>query len=145
MFSLSSAILCLTGFVVLLLGLLTGAPLGSAINRNESEEIVRAWRVAHSSLVNGGVMVLAIAVVLPYLELSGGLQLFAAALLSLSVYAFTFALVFGAWSGHRGLQKGAGVVANAVYAANMFGAVLSIAATLLLLYGAALTLARVIG
>jgi hypothetical protein len=145
MFSLSSAVLCLTGLVVLFLGLLTGAPLGSAINQSKSEEQVRAWRVAHSSLVNGGVMVLAIAVVLPHLGLSGGLQLFAAALLCASVSAFSFALIAGAWRGHRGLQKGEGAMANAIYAANMLGAALSLAATLLLIYGAAVALALALG
>jgi len=38
------------GGVILLAGLLCGAPLGSAVVRRKSEETVRAWRVAHSSL-----------------------------------------------------------------------------------------------
>jgi hypothetical protein len=37
------------GAVILLVGLLCGAPLGSAVVRGKPEETVRAWRVAHSN------------------------------------------------------------------------------------------------
>ena len=141
MFHLPSSLLALNGFVALLLGLLCGAPLGSAINRG-SDESIRGWRVAHSSLVNGGVMLLAISVVLPHLALSQDWRLVASILLSISVYVFSFALVFGAWKGYRGLRKETENAANVVYYANMLGAVLSIIVVGLLIYGASISLAR---
>ncbi len=142
MFSLPSSILAFTGFLVLLFGLLSGVPLGSAINRGGDEESIRGWHVAHSSLVNGGVMLLAISAVLPHLALSQDWQLVASILLSISTYAFSFALLFGAWKGHRGLQKDTETEGNIVYFANMLGAVLSIAVAGLLVYGASISLTK---
>lgn len=142
MFSPAGSLLLFTGFLVLLFGLLTGAPLGSAINRGADEESIRAWRVAHSSLVNGGVMLLAVSAVLPQLALSHGWQLVASVLLSISAYAFSFALFFGAWTGHRGLQKSATAAGNLVYLVNMAGVILSLAATALLAYGASVSLVK---
>ncbi|HEX6267377.1 MAG TPA: hypothetical protein VFZ81_10825 [Burkholderiales bacterium] len=141
MFQLPSGFLAFNGFLALLLGLACGAPLGGAINRGAGEETVRAWRVAHSSLVNGGVMLLAVAAVLPHIALSGGGRLAASILLSVAVYAFSFALVFGACTGHRGLQKAAAAQGNLVYYANLLGAVLSFLAVALLVYGASVSLA----
>ena len=48
--------LILHGGIVLLLGYLSGAGLGSAVNRGKSEATLRAWRVAHSGIVMGGVL-----------------------------------------------------------------------------------------
>ena len=138
----ASSILLFTGFLVLLCGLLTGAPLGSAINRGADEESIRAWRVTHSSLINGGVMLLAISAVLPQLAFPQGWQLAASVLLSMSAYAFSFALLFGAWKGHRGLQRGTTAAGNLVYFVNMLAVILSIAATALFLYGASISLAK---
>src|SRR4051812_424474 len=42
------------GAVVLLIGFACGAPMGRSIVRGRPEAVVRAWRVAHSSLVAGG-------------------------------------------------------------------------------------------
>src|SRR5207248_1591905 len=55
--------LVLHGGIVLLIGLLCGAPLGSAVVRGKGEEAVRAWRVAHTSLVTGGILLLAVAAI----------------------------------------------------------------------------------
>jgi hypothetical protein len=41
------------GAVVLLVGLLCGAPYGRAVNRNAPEHIVHSWRVAHGSIPLG--------------------------------------------------------------------------------------------
>jgi hypothetical protein len=141
-FSPASSLLLFTGFSVLLCGLLAGAPLGSAVNRGAQEESIRAWRVAHSSLVNGGVLLLAVSAVLPQLAFSQGWQLVASVLLSISIYAFSFALLFGAWKGHRGLQKSATAAGNLVYLVNMTGVILSLAATALLAYGASVSLVK---
>src|SRR5687768_4129037 len=59
--------LILHGGVILLLGLLSGVPFGRAIVHVKSEAAVRAWRVAHSGLSMGGVLLLAL--VMPQLQL----------------------------------------------------------------------------
>jgi hypothetical protein len=138
--AISSQLLLLNGFIILLLGLLCGVPLGRAVNRNKGEEIIRAWRVAHSSIVNGGVMLLVISVVLPSVELSAGWRLGVSVLLSVAFYAFCYALIFGAWKGHRGLAKETTMSANIIYYANMFGAALTIFAVSVLIYGASIAM-----
>ena len=45
--------LLLHALIVLLVGLICGAPMGRAITRNHGEDKVRAWRVAHSGLSMG--------------------------------------------------------------------------------------------
>lgn len=138
----SAGFLTFSGFAVLLIGFLCGAPLGSAVNRGIAEEQIRAWRVAHSSLVGGGVMLLAIAPNLSSVELPYPLKIAASNMLSISVWSFTFALTFGAWTGHRGIARGKGVGALVTYVANMTGVILSTASILMLVYGAAVHFLR---
>jgi len=136
MTTLPASLMVLNGFVLLLIGLLCGIPLGGAINRGLGDERVRAWRVAHAALVMGGVTLLAIGPVLAYVKLSHQTQLVLSLVLIASFYAFAYALVFGAWKGYRGLEKESGWVANTVYYANIGGAVLSLAVVVMLIYGA---------
>ncbi|MGO4391930.1 hypothetical protein AB4Z46_11310 [Variovorax sp. M-6] len=142
MMNLSSTLLSANGLLVLLIGFLCGAPLGSAINKGEMEAKVRAWRVAHSSLVGGGVMLLAIAPNLPSVELPQTLKLIASSLLCISAWSFTFALTFGAWKGHRGTAPETGIGSTAAYFANILGVVLSMASALMFTWGAGLHLLR---
>ena len=53
------ALLLVSGSLVLLIGLLAGYPYGKAITRQALEPVVRAWRLAHSSLAIGGTTSLA--------------------------------------------------------------------------------------
>jgi hypothetical protein len=128
--------LILHGGIVLLVGLLSGAGFGSAISRGKSEATVRAWRVAHSGIVMGGVLLLALAPVMPYLRLG------AAALTTLvwslvsSSYAFAIVLPLGAHYGHRGLSGAPPFLNRVVYAGNILGAAGSLIGTLLLVWGA---------
>ena len=142
MTNMSASFLASSGFLVLLIGSFCGAPLGRAINHDCDEECVRAWRVAHSSLVGGGVMLLAIAPNLTIVELPPSLKALASGMLCVSIWSFTFALTFGAWKGHRGTQFGTGPGAIAAYAANMTGVVLSMIAVLMLSYGTMVHLLR---
>lgn len=48
------------GAVVLLVGLVCGAPYGRAINRGAAAHTVNAWRVAHASLPIGATVMLAV-------------------------------------------------------------------------------------
>ncbi len=123
------------GSIVLLVGLLSGAPMGSAINRKKGEETIRAWRVAHSGLIMGGVMILAVALVIPHLALSESLISILAWTFVVSGYGFVVALPLGAWKGHRGLQPKPRGINTIVYAGNMVGAGGALIGTLLLIYG----------
>src|SRR5229473_1739381 len=88
------------GAVVLLVGLLCGAPMGRSIVRGRPESVVRAWRVAHSSLVLGGVLLLALGGVVTYLALSPpALALLVLAFIA-SSYAFAIVLPLGAHYGY---------------------------------------------
>jgi len=124
------------GGVILLVGLLCGAPLGSAIVRKKPEETVRGWRVAHSSLVMGGVLLLALAGILSHLQLSA----FALALLVWAVvassYAFAVVLPLGAHYGQRGLTSAAPFLNRLIYVGNMVGAGGLLLGTVILLWGA---------
>jgi hypothetical protein len=133
---MSASLLSSVGLLVLFLGFLCGAPLGRAINKNYGEERIRAWRVAHSSLVGGGVMLLAIAANLSNIELPQALKLLASYMLSVSILSFAFALTFGAYKGHRGTERGVGFGSAITYVANMIGVFLSTVSILMLTYGA---------
>jgi hypothetical protein len=61
-------------------------------------------------------------------------------MLSLSLYAFSYALVVGAWTGHRGLGGERGLLGYSIYASNIVGAALSALGLLIALLGALRTL-----
>lgn len=127
--------LILHGTVVLLIGFLCGAPLGSASARGK-EEIARAWRVAHSSLIAGGVLLLALAGVISHLTLSPW------ALASLvwsfvaSSYVFAVVLPVAARYGHRGLTSAPPFLNRLIYMGNMAGASGLLLGVVVLLWGA---------
>jgi len=124
------------GGLILLVGLLCGAPLGSAVVRDKPEGTVRAWRVAHSSLVIGGVMLLALAGIVSQLQLNA----FALALLVwafvASSYGFAVVLPLAALYGHRGLTSAPPFMNRLIYLGNMLGAGGMLVGTVVLLWGA---------
>jgi hypothetical protein len=140
--NLAASLLVLDGLIVLLIGFWCGQPLRRAINAGASEQQVAAWRVAHSSLVSGGVMLLAIAAVLGQLSLSRSWQMAVAILMSISLYAFSYALTVGARTGHRGLVPQGAKPARRLYLANVMGAILSTGGLGILMVGAALSVAK---
>lgn len=122
------------GAIVLLIGLLSGMPYGSAINQKKEEEIVRAWRVAHSGLSMGGTMMIAFAAVLNLLD-TGAIALSILVWSSvISGYGFCVALPYGAWVGHRGLAMAKTLKNKIVYAGNIVGATGSLISTLALIF-----------
>lgn len=113
--------LILHGAVILLVGFLCGAPLGSATARGK-EEAARAWRVAHSSLISGGVLLLALAGVIAHLQLSTfALSLVVWAFVA-SSYVFAVVLPLAARYGHRGLTSAPPLMNRFIYVGNMVGA-----------------------
>ena len=122
--------LLLHALVVLLVGLLSGAPMGRAINRNLGEDKVRAWRVAHSGLCMGGVMLIGISLVVGHLGLIGFSRSIVVYPAIASGYGFAIGLPFGAITGHRGLRKQGSWQNGIVRWGNMIGAYGSLISTL---------------
>jgi hypothetical protein len=128
--------LVLHGAIILLIGFACGAPMGRSIVRRKSEDTVRAWRVAHSSLVMGGILLLAIAGVVEHLRLGGwALSLLAVSFIG-SSYAFAISLPLGAHYGFRGLTPAPPLLNRVVYAGNILGIAGFFVGALLLIWGA---------
>jgi hypothetical protein len=128
------------GAVVLLVGLLCGAPYGRAVNRNAPEHIVHSWRVAHASIPLGAALMFGVAAVLSHLG-GGALLKWAVALfLIVSSYAFCFSLPLAAAVGHRGLSARGPISAKFIYAGNVVGAMSSLVAAVILIYAAYVSL-----
>jgi hypothetical protein len=127
----------LHGLLILLMGLLCGVPYGRAITHGWGEEAVRAWRIAHFSLVVGGMWLMVVAAVMPLLVLSSrGMTTLVYSVVT-SGYAFAVALIVAASGGVRGLEAGGpilNIVAFAGYmvasAASLVWVVVSIVGTL---------------
>jgi hypothetical protein len=128
------------GAVVLLVGLLCGAPYGRAVNRNAPEHIVHSWRVAHLSIPIGAVLMFGVAAVLSHLRGGSSLKWVVALSLIVSSYAFCFSLPLAAVVGHRGLSSRGPTSAKLVYVGNMVGAVSSLVAAAVFLYAAYVSL-----
>lgn len=123
------------GAIVMLIGLLSGIPYGSAINKKQEEEVVRAWRVAHSGLAMGGTTMIAIAAVINQLDINAIAVNILVWSSIVSGYGFCLALPYGAWVGHRGLAVGKTIPSNIVYTGNIIGAWGSLISTLALIFG----------
>lgn len=129
-------LLLVSGSAVLLIGLLAGYPYGKAITRQALEPVVRAWRLAHSSLAIGGTTSLATGAVLPWLHAGGWERPVIAWSFALSGLAFSIALPYGAWKGHRGLVAEGPFDNWVVYGGNVVGAVSSLVGAVALVYAA---------
>lgn len=124
------------GAIVLLIGLLCGAPYARAIKRDAPAHTVHAWRVAHASLPIGAGLMFAAAACMPLLTVSVGWLWAIAISLIVSSYAFCISLPLGAVVEHRGLSSEGPWQAKAVYAGNMVGAWGSLAGAVLLVIAA---------
>jgi hypothetical protein len=128
--------LVLHGAVILLIGFACGAPMGRSIVRRKSEDTVRAWRVAHSSLVMGGILLLALAGVVEHLRLSNWALVLLAVSFIASSYAFAISLPLGARYGFRGLTPAPPLLNRVVYTGNILGIAGFFIGALLLMWGA---------
>jgi ABC-type polysaccharide/polyol phosphate export permease len=128
------------GTVVLLFGLLLGAPYAKAINRGAPAHIVNSWRIAHQSLPIGAILMFSVAALLPSLPVPSAVSWVIAGSLIVSAYFFCVAMPLAAITGHRGLTRGKTMPENIVLFANVAGAWLSLVAALALVYAAAVSL-----
>jgi hypothetical protein len=126
--------------IILLYGLLLGAPYARAIKRSAAAHIVNAWRVAHLSLPLGATLMFAIAMVLPGLTVGPSALWCIAVALIVSGYGFCVSTALAALTGQRGLSSDEAGRGKLVYAGNMVGAVGSIIAGVALVYATYATL-----
>lgn len=129
------------GAIVLLFGLLLGAPYAKAIKGEAAAHIVNSWRVAHLSLPIGATLMLATAAVLSSLAVPAWMLWLIAVSLTVSAYGFCVSTPLAAISGQRGLSSdGAVGLGKLVYLGNMVGAVASIVGAGALLVAAFISL-----
>ncbi|MES2069056.1 MAG: hypothetical protein V4488_01815 [Pseudomonadota bacterium] len=122
------------GAIVLLVGLLYGAPYARAVKRNAEAHIVHSWRVAYASLPIGATLMFAVAGLLSSFSVPAPFKWAIAIALIISSYAFCFSLPLAATVGQRGLSSQGPFSAKLVYAGNMLGAWASLMAALALVY-----------
>ena len=132
----SSRYLVFHGTVVLLIGLLCGAPYGRAINGNAAGHIAHSWRVAHLSLPIGAILMFAVAMLLGSFAVAGAVKQWIVVLLVVSGYSFCVSLPLAAMVGKRGLTPTGPLTAKAVFLGNLLGALTSLLAALALVYAA---------
>jgi hypothetical protein len=126
--------------VILLYGVLLGAPYAKAINRGAPAQIVNSWRVAHQSLPIAATLMLAVAGIMSQFTVQSVILWSLAVLLIASNYAFCVSMPLAAITGHRGLATGGVGLQRVVFIGNLVGAWLSVAACVVLLYAAAVSL-----
>jgi len=122
------------GAIILLLGLIAGAPYGRAILKKRSEDTIHIWRMAHLSLPIAAILLFAIASFVHYLEVGNQTQWSIAILFIVSSYAFCFAMFVGAPSGERGLTFRGPVIAKVAHVGHMIGVLTSLVGGILLVY-----------
>ena len=131
----SSKCLFINGSVVLLVGLLSGVPMGLAIIQKRGTEKVRAWRVAHSTLIMEGLMMIIVGLVVPALPLGESASGIVVWALVISAYGFVPALTIGAWKGYRGLTPEPYGINTILYGSHIIGASGSLVGVVVLIYG----------
>jgi hypothetical protein len=136
---LSARHLIFHGAVMLLFGLLLGAPYARAIKRNAAAHIINSWRVAHASLPMGAILMLVTAALLPALAVSASIKWAITIALVISAYGFCIALPLAAITGQRGLAAGKGL-GQVVYLGNVIGAMGSLVAAVIFLFAAFVSL-----
>jgi hypothetical protein len=136
----SSRQLVFHGAVVLLFGLLLGAPYARAIKSNAAAHVVNSWRVAHLSLPIGATLMFSVAALLPWFNVSVQVSWAIAVALIVSSYAFCVSTPLAAITGQRGLSSASSGFGRLVYLGNMVGALSSLVAALALLYAALVSL-----
>lgn len=116
-----SAVLVLNGLLVLLVGLLAGAPYGAAVVNGWGAEAERAWKLAHMEGVQNGVLALALAAVAGRLALGATAARVIVWGVVLAAWGNTAGSLLAALTGARGLAP-EGPAANwLVFVAYMFG------------------------
>lgn len=128
------------GAIILLIGLIAGAPYARAILKKKSADTVHIWRMAHLALPIAAILLFTIASFITLLEVSHSILWVMAILFIVSSYAFGFAMFAGAPAGERGLTFRGTMVAKVAHVGHMIGVVTSLVASMLLVYATWATL-----
>ncbi|MBC8107205.1 MAG: hypothetical protein H7Z14_11495 [Anaerolineae bacterium] len=126
--------------VVLLAGLLVGVPYGRAVRRNESDLVLRSWRLAHDTLTLGPTLGLAIAAVLSSLAVGAPIKSWIAWTWIVSNYGFCCSLPLAAVTCQRGHTMNRPLSNQLAFAGNMIGLGASSVGAVVLLYAAYVSL-----
>lgn len=126
--------------IVFLISLLCGFPYGFALIKKESEEKIRAWKLAHTSLAIGATTNFAIAGVLAFLQIQEMVGWVIAISFIASAYGFTFSLLLEPFLGERGLSWSGGSANKIIYLGNSVGALGSLVGAIVLVYSAYISL-----
>jgi hypothetical protein len=135
----------LHGLIVVLVGLLCGVPYGRAITHGWGEEAVRGWRLAHFSLVVGGMWLMVVAAVCDLLALRRreiGILVYS---LVTSGYGFTVASVVGASAGVRGLEARGPMINILAFGSNLIASVGALVWAVIMIVGTVRALREVDG
>ena len=116
------------GAVVLLVGLLAGAPYGRAIASGAPLRRAEAWRAAHTGLIGTGVMTIVFGLMLRQWHAEGALPQALAVIAIVAAYAFSAAMILAAASGQRGLSAAAPLANRLVFAGYVVGVLGSLGA-----------------
>lgn len=128
-------ILLVHGVIILCIGVLSGIPFWFAIILNRAKHTVNAWRVAHSTLIASGLLMVVASLISPQLALSRELGSLMVRSFIVSGYGFAFALVVGAWIGRRGLIPWPLGLNTVLFAGHFIGATGSFIGLVILIYG----------
>ena len=124
------------GAVVLLIGNLCGIPYGDAIGRSLAEDVIRAWRVAHTGGVTGGLSLVALGAVLHRLSLSETFLKVLVWSLVVGTYCITLGFLTAAVAGVRGINPEGPLLNSMVHVAYVAGALGVLAGSVLFVYSA---------
>jgi hypothetical protein len=129
------AIMIFNGSVVFFLGMLFGFPYGrKLVSKRSSKEEIEAWKVAHSSVSNGGVGLIAIGAAVIVLSLDTSLTQLMGYLWIVSFYAFTVGVLLAALWKERGLRYGGKFKNRLVFFSYAIAVISSLVAGGLLIY-----------
>lgn len=128
------------GSIVLLIALLCGVPYGRAIVNKHSEDVVRAWKLAHGALSLGATTMFAVAAILSPLQVGEPIKWLLAIAFIISGYGFCFALTIEPFVGERGLAWAGNKANKVVFAGNFVGATSSLVGAIALVYATFLSL-----
>jgi hypothetical protein len=126
--------------IVLLIALLCGIPYGRAITHKQSEEAIRAWKLAHGALSLGAISMIGVAAVLSFLNVNAEVQWALAIAFIISGYGFSIALTVEPFIGNRGLSWSGTWSNKFVFVGNVIGALSSLIGSFLLVYASYVSL-----
>jgi hypothetical protein len=136
----SARYLLFHGTVILLLALIAGVPYARSILKKAADNIIFAWRVAHSALTLGAVLMFSLVPILSLLEVGFVVRWLIALFFIVSAYSFSLALFLSPLTGYRGLHNKGPFIAKLVYFGNFFGSLTSISGAFVLFYAGWITL-----